>query len=187
MKTKLGCFIIALVLLASLAQTMRAAVVFTVTPSAISNTYNGPITLQVTGLTSKDTVVVQKFLDANTNGIVDAVDVLWQQFSLTEGTNLVIGGVTNINVPGDTDGTANGQITAKLNFQADFSQTIVGKYLFKLSSPAGHFTPMTNSFTVTNFPFAQKFTGTVVSNGVAVPDAVVILLQGSGGPLEVTA
>src|SRR2546427_6657817 len=50
-------------------------------------------------------------------------------------------------VPGDTDTTA-GQITAKLNFQADFSQTIVSTYLFKLSSPVGHFLPMTNSFTV---------------------------------------
>ena len=180
MKTCIQNLFIVLTLLAGLMQNGQAAVVFTLTPSTISNTYNGPITLQVTGLTSKDTVVVQKFLDANTNGVIDAGDTLWQQFSITEGTNLVIGGVTNINVPGDTDGTANGQITAKLNFQADFSQTIVGKYLFKLSSPAGHFTPMTNSFTVTNFPFAQKFTGTVASSGVAAPNAVVILFQGSG-------
>ena len=180
MKTKLGYFIIALALLASLAQTMRAAVVFTITPSAISNTYNGPITLSVTGLTNTETVVVQKFLDANTNNVIDAGDILWQQFNLSDGTNFVIGGVTNINVPGDSDGTANGQITAKLNFQADFAQTVVGKYLFKLSSPGGHFTPITNSFTVTNFPFAQKFTGTVASSGVAVPNAVILLFQGSG-------
>jgi hypothetical protein len=164
-----------------LCHTASAAVGFTVTPSLVSNTYSGPITLQVTGLTSGDSVVVQKFLRASTNGVIAAGDLLWQQFNVTDGqAGMVIGGVTNINVPGDTD-TVAGQITAKLNFQTEFSQTIVGNYFFKVSSPSGHFTPVTNSFTVTNSPYAQKFTGTVVSNGVAVPYAAVILFQSSGG------
>src|ERR1039457_604820 len=78
---------------------------------------------------------------------------------MTDGqAGMAFGGVTNFNVPGDTDGTANGQITAKLNFQGgDFSQNIAGKYLFKVS---GSFTPpLTNVLIVTNFPWAQKFTG----------------------------
>jgi hypothetical protein len=131
MKTKLACAVVGLALLAGLTQTARAAVNFTITPSTVSNTYSGIITFQVTGLTNNgDTVVVQKFLDANTNGVIDAGDLLWQQFTLTDGTNFVIGGVTNINVPGDTDGTANGTITAKLYLQPDFAQTITGNYLF---------------------------------------------------------
>src|SRR6266851_9182569 len=109
-------------------QTGWAAVGFTVTPSAVSNTYSGTITLQVTGLTNTETVVVQKFLDANTNGVIDGADLLVQQFNLTDGQASVIGGVTNFNVPGDTDTTA-GQITAQLNFQnGDFTQNIIGKY-----------------------------------------------------------
>jgi hypothetical protein len=180
MKTKLICFVIVLALFAGLDQTARAAVTFTNTPTIISNTYSGTISLQIGSLTNGETVVVQKFLDANTNGVIDAGDILWQQFNLTDGTNFVIGGVTNFYVPGDLNSTT-GAITAALNFQADFSQTIVGKYLFKLSSPSGRFAPMTNSFTVTNFPYAQKFTGTVVSNGVAVPDAAVLLFQSTGG------
>ena len=109
----------------------NANVTFTITPSAVSNTYNGAITLQVAGLTSGDTVVVQKFLDLNTNGVVDAGDWLVQQFNLTDGqAGMVIGGVTNFNVPGDTD-TTPGQITAKLNFQnGDFMQNIAGQFLF---------------------------------------------------------
>ena len=160
---------------------MRAAVAFTITPAAVSNTYSGTITLAVTGLSSPgDTVVVQKYLDLNTNGVIDASDLLVQQFNLTDGqAGMVIGSVTNINVPGDTD-TIVDQITAKLNIRADFMQVVGGNYLFKLSSPAGHFTPLTNSFTVTNFPFAQKLTGTVASNGVPVPYALVILTPGSG-------
>jgi len=181
MKTRFYFFFIGLVLLARLAQTTHAAVAFTITPAVVSNTYSGMITLQVTGLTNNgDTVVIQKFLDANTNGVIDAGDILWQQFNLTDGTNFVIGGVTNNNVPGDTDGTANGQITAKLNFQTDFSQTIVGQFLFELSSPSNHFTAITNFFTVTNFPYAQRFTGTVVSNGVAVPNAAILLFPSTG-------
>ncbi len=84
----------------------------------MSNTYPGQITLQVSGLTAGGTVVVQKFLDLNTNGVIDASDWLVQQFNMTDGqAGMVIGGVTNFNVPGDTDGTANEQITAKMNFQ----------------------------------------------------------------------
>ncbi len=161
----------------------------TVSPAAVSNTYSGTITLQVTGLSAGSSVVVQKYLDINANGVVDANDLLVQQFSLTDGQpGMVIGGVTNINVPGDTDGAANGQITATLNFPSgDPSQKIIGKYLFALSSPAGQ---STSALTITNFPYAQKITGTVVSHGTNVPNAVVILFppprsadSGPGNPV----
>jgi hypothetical protein len=164
------------------------APVFTITPTAVSNTHSGTITLQITGLTPGVTVVVQKFLDANTNGIIDGGDMMVQQFNLTDGqAGMVIGGVTNNNVPGDTDGAANGTITAMLNFQnGDFIQNLVGHYLFKVS---GNFTPpVTNGFTVTNFPFPQKFTGNVVSNSssTTLPNAVVLLFPppraGHNGP-----
>lgn len=178
MKIKLLCFALALAFPASLIQTARATVAFTVTPASVSNTYNGPITLQVTGLTNGDTVLVQKFLDLNTNGLIDAADLMVQQFSLTDGqAGMVIGGVTNRNVPGDTN-TTGGTITTTLNFQnGDFTQNITGKYLYKLSSPAGHFTALTNNFNVTNFPWPQKFTGNVISNGTSttLPYSVVVL------------
>jgi hypothetical protein len=191
MKTRFLCLITLLGWLASLAQTARATVAFTVTPAAISNTYSGKLTLLVTGLTSGESVVVQKFLDRNGNGVVDAGDPLMQQFDLTDGQpGMVIGGVTNFNVPGDYDTTA-GQITAKMLFpDGDFAQTIVGNYLFVVSSPTG---AATNSFAVTNFPYAQKLTGRVLKNGVSAPGAVVIVFpppsggsQGLGSPVALT-
>ena len=155
---------------------------FSVSPLAVSNTYSGIITLKVTGLTSGSTVVVQKFLDANANGVIDRGDWLVQQFQLTDGqAGMVIGGIVNSNVPGDTDTTA-GQITARLNFRnGDLLQTIGGKYLYRLSSPTGRFTPMTNPFSVTNFPYPQKFTGKVVIGGTstAVPNAILVLQRGN--------
>jgi hypothetical protein len=193
MKTKLQSWFIPLVLLAVFTQTALAAVSFTVTPAAISNTYNGTITLNVTGLTNGDTVLVQKWLDANTNGVVDGGDLLFQQFPLTDGQASVFTNgnttVTNFNVPGDTDGSANGSITANLYPIFNFSQLFVGKYLFVLSSPAGHFSPMTNSFSITNFPFPQSFAGTVFSNATSttVPNAIIILNNLNLGGSSVTA
>jgi len=172
-----------------LSQPLRAGVTATLTPAAVSNTYNGSILLVVSNLAGGDTVVVQKYLDLNQNGVVDAGDWLVQQYNLTDGqAGMVIGGVTNGNVPGDTD-TTPGQITAKLHFQGgDFMQNLVGQYLYVVSSPGGHFTPITNLFTVTNFPYGQQFTGIVYSNSTSttVPGAVVLLFPpprpGHSGP-----
>src|SRR5258707_11916450 len=116
MKTK-SCYVCLSAALALFAGgNAHAAVAFTVTPSAVSNTYSGPITLQVTGLTNTETVVVQKFLDLNTNGVVGGADTLVQQFTLQDGVASVIGGGTNRNVPGDFN-SATRAITAGVNFQ----------------------------------------------------------------------
>jgi Carboxypeptidase regulatory-like domain len=168
----------------------RAAVTFTNTPSTVSNTYNGTITLQITGLTNGETVVVQKFLDANTNGVIGPGDLLVQQFQLTDGQASAFSGVTNFNVPGDADGPANGSITTPLNFQnGDFAQSLVGQYLYKLSSPAGHFTPVTNLFTVTNAFFPALVTGAVenATSLTNVPNAIVLLFASQNGALNVKA
>ena len=165
-------------------QNALAAVTFTNSPAVVSNTYLGTITLNVAGLTNGETVVIQKFLDLNTNGVIDATDWLVQQFKMTDGkAGMLLGGVTNYNVPGDMN-SATGAITATMNFNSgDFMQTLVAKYLFKLSSSAGRFTPITNLFTVTNFPFGQKFTGNVVSNNTAttLANAVVMLMANPQG------
>lgn len=157
---------------------LAAAVTFTNFPSAVSNTYTGTITLLISNVPTGHTVVVQKYIDVNTNGIIGGNDILVQQFNLTDGqTGMVIGGMTNFNVPGDLNATT-GAITATLNFNnGDFMQNLVAHYLYKLSSPVGDFTPLTNSFTVTNFPFAQKFTGNVVSNSTSttLSNALVIV------------
>lgn len=157
---------------------IRAAVTFTNTPAAVSNTWQGYLTYQIAGIPTGDTVVIQKYLDVNTNGVVDSSDILLQQFQLTDGQGPpVFSGVTNLDVPGDLN-PAVGAITAEVNFaDGDFVQTLAGHYLIVLSSPAGHFTSITNFFTVTNLPYPQVISGSAVSNGTAtvVPNAVVLL------------
>lgn len=168
--------------------TQIQGVTVSLTPSAISNTYSGTITLQMTGLTNGETVVVQKFLDANGNGSVDPGETLWQGFKLTDGHAHVFQdgatAVTNLNVPGDLDATA-GQITSALNIsQSGFEQTIAGKYLYVVTSPFGNFPPQTNAFTVTNFPYAQALSGNVIANTTNVPNAAVLIFAGAGQNLN---
>lgn len=187
MKTFLKCLAFISVLSACAIQS-PAAVSVTLSPPAISNSYSGTVTLQITGLTNSEKVVVQKFMDANGNGTVDAGETLWQQFSLTDGraTTFLDGAttVTNLNVPGDMDATG-GQITAALNIsQSGFEQTIAGKYIYVVTSPFGNFPPLTNILTVTNFPYGQSLTGNVIANGTNVPGAAVLLFQPAGNNLN---
>src|SRR5207237_5403394 len=118
--------------------TARGQVAVTITPSSIGNTYSNTISLQVTGLTNGETAFVQKFIDADGNGIMDAGDTLWQAFKLTDGHAHVFQdgttAVTNLNIPGDTDALP-GKITAALNIaQSGFEQTVVGKYFYVVTS-----------------------------------------------------
>jgi hypothetical protein len=184
MKT-LQRFILGTFLCVLCAWTASAAVTFTISPSTISNTYAGPVTLQITNIPTGDTVVVQKYLDLASNGVIDGNDLLVQQFTLTDGqaTTFTNGAltITNMLVPGDLN-PSTGAITAQLTFEpinpgGSFVQSFLGQYLFKLSSPAGHFAAITNSFVVTNFPFGQSFSGVVRSNTLAVSNAVVLLFS----------
>jgi hypothetical protein len=160
---------------------------FTISPPVVSNTYNGTITLQITGLSPGESVVVQKYLDVNSNGVIDAGDFLVQQFNLTDGQASVFSGVTNRNVPGDTDIVA-GQITSVLNFaNGAIGQAIVARYGCVISSPSNNFSAVTNFFTVTNASYAQSFSGTVMNSGTNVPGTVVLLFQPAGNDLNLIA
>ena len=156
--------------------TASAAVTFSISPSTISNTYSGFITIQATGLNSHETVVVQRYLDLNSNGLIDSPDWLMLQFQVMDGQGpSLIGGATNINVPFDSN-SSTGSITIQLNPAAEgIAQRFVGQSLFVLSSPSNHFTAVTNTFTVTAVNYPQSITGTVLSNSTPVPNALVMI------------
>jgi hypothetical protein len=173
-----------LMLLATLAGSINAQpppVTLTVTPAVISNTYPGVITLNITGLTNTETVTVQRWLDLNGNGVIDPGEPLIDAFNLTDNilTNALIGGITNINVPFDTNPT-NGAITTALNCAWGFDN-LVGHCVFQVVSPGGRFSPVTAPFAVTNATLGQSVSGIIYSNGAPCPNALVWALdQGSG-------
>ena len=167
-----------------------SGVTFSNLPTSVSNTFSGILTLQISGVTPGDTVMIQRYLDVNNSGTIDAADWLVEQFSVTDGQAATIGGITNFNVPGDADAVA-GSITTTLPFQppalnGDIAQDYCANYLFRLSSPGGHFAPITNSLAVTGFPFAQSVSGSVLASGLALPFAAVLALQQNGGPVAAT-
>src|SRR5437764_2613858 len=143
-----------------------SAATLSVSPSVTSNTYAGVITLNITGLTNGEQVEIQKYLDLNGNGVVDAADALVDAFKLTDGGATLIGGITNLNVPFDSNPAA-GAITTTHNFTSTLIvDTFVGSYIYRLVSPSGRFTPVPATFAVTNAAFSQYLAGTVFSNGV---------------------
>ena len=150
----------------------------TVSPSVISNTYLGNITLNITGLTNGESVIVQKWLDGNASGSIDAGEPVMDVFKIADGGAMIIGGITNINVPFDSNSTT-GAITTRLNFAPPLAvENVVGKFIFKLLSPTGNFPPVTATFTVTNAATAQSVSGVIYSNGVApLPGAIVVAIQ----------
>ena len=155
------------------------AVTLTVTPSATSNTYSGFITLNITGLTNGEKVTVQTYLDLNGNGQIDSGEPMIDAFKVMDGAAMLIGGVTNISVPFDSN-PAPGAVTTSLNFvPALVMENIVGQHIFRVVSPTGNFAPVTASLLVTNTPFNQSASGIVYTNGVAQPYAVVIAQERS--------
>ncbi|MDB6065527.1 MAG: regulator of chromosome condensation [Pedosphaera sp.] len=152
-----------------------AQVAFSVSPSVISNTYPGVITLNITGLTNSEKVTVEKWVDSNGNGSIDAGEFMMDTFRITDGGASVIGGVTNVNVPFDLN-SATGAITTTLSFPPDMTlENMVGQYVFRVVSPTGRFSPVTTSFAITNATYSQSISGIVYSNGIApLPYAVVV-------------
>jgi hypothetical protein len=150
----------------------------TVSPSVISNTYPGVITLQINGIPAGDQVQIQKYLDLNGSGVMQTNDLLMDAFYITDnGTDGIIGGVTNVNVPIDTD-AATGAITTTLNFAAPLPlDNMVGHYIYQLSSPAQHFSPITATFVVTNANTGQSVSGIIYSNGITPLPYAVVLAQ----------
>jgi hypothetical protein len=156
----------------------QTQVSLTVSPSVISNTYPGLITLSVTGLTNGEAIAIQRWMDLNGNGVIDAGEPMMDAFKITDNdaSQAIIGGVTNVNLPIDLD-AAPGAITTTLNFVPAMTlDTMAGHYLYRVASPSGRFAPVTASFTVTNTPLPQSISGTVYGpDGVTpLPNAVVV-------------
>ena len=169
---------VALLIASTAFRAVTHAATLNITPGSVATNYTGPITLNIGGVPSGQTVVVEDYVDLNGNGAIDGGDMLIGSFRVTDGQALSIAGVRDTNVPGDEDGAANGQIQAVLRarVQAEVN-TLSGKFLFRVSPVSGGFAPVTAPFAVTQEAFAQGVTGQVIANGSGVAAAIVVLLD----------
>jgi hypothetical protein len=189
MTRKIFCLAAALTMTVLLTQIrVCAQVTLTVSPSIVSNTYPGFITLNITGLTNTEKVTIQKWLDLNGNGVIDPGEPLIDTFQLKDNYNAyaVIGNATNINMPFDTN-PAGGVITTTLNFLPPPLENTVGQEIYRVVSPTGHFAPVSALFDVTNSAFGQSISGTIYTNGVPCPNGVVVVQdQSLNNPVAAT-
>ena len=168
------------------ASTMAASL--TITPSTVTNDYVGNITLSISNLTTAgETVRVERFLDVNTNGIIDTNDILVESYTVTDGQAFFIGGVRNRNVPGDDDGLTNSTMTVNVLYPGvnDTLNHIAGTYLVRVTDAAGSFTPIIQTLTIVQKNYPQGVHGQVFSAGTGLPltnTVVVMVIQnGNGG------
>jgi hypothetical protein len=177
---------IALCLLpAGLVSSTLAGPALTITPSAVTNDYVGTVSLHITGLTTGETVRVEKFFDANGNGVIDPGELLVESFTVTDGQVPLIGGVRNSNVPGDDDGATNGQITINLFYPSlgTVADRISGNFLVRVSDPNNSgVTPAIQTFTVSQKVLPQGVSGrmTAAGSGLPLSNALVVLAPQTG-------
>lgn len=154
-----------------------SAVTIGVSPNYTSNTFGGMLTVNIADLTNGETVVLERRLDANWDGASDAKDPLTLRVVLTDGQVATIGGVTNLNVPGDLN-PLGGEITVRLNLYAPYLDQAIGPaHYWRVSSPTGRFAPAQASCMFTNAPFAQSVQGVVRCSGTNVVGSMVVALN----------
>jgi ASPM-SPD-2-Hydin domain-containing protein len=158
---------IALSLAASLLFVSQIFAALTISPPSIDNSYLGTCDLTITGLDSAGQVVlVQEYMDNDASGTVSAGDLLVRQFKVTDGAVTSIAGQRNLNVPGDEDGTANGQALTRLIFRGNKDTGLIdGVHIFKISPVGAGFTPFTANLTVTQKDYGGSGISGTVSQG----------------------
>ena len=156
------------------------------TSSSIDSSYFGSVGIQVDGLESGESVILDRFQVNTTDGTVDGAAILQQRVTLTDGEQGLIGGVANVNVIADLT-PADGSITAQVDFFTSFVPQMIGEYVFRVSSPSGRFTPLSTRFTVTPAPLGQAVKGRVTSGGSGLAHAYVCLLDEDNAGLNFVA
>ena len=167
--------------------TSLLAASLTVNPPLITNDYVGQVSLTISGLTPAKTVSVERVIDLNGNGVIDAGEGIIFSFKVTDGQLPIIGGVRNPNVPGDDDGATNGSIRVDLpfpNLDGVFG-SIAARSIFRISDPQNGFSPVMATFEVQQQGQPQGVSGkvTAAAGGAPLSRAFVFLALPSGPPI----
>ncbi|MBX7210034.1 MAG: carboxypeptidase-like regulatory domain-containing protein [Verrucomicrobiaceae bacterium] len=154
------------------------AVNATVTPASTSSIATSPVIVNVTGLTTGQVVIIERFVDANGDGVINAGEFLAEMHTITDGVVSTFGGVAYPVIPGDEDGVANGQISVSVTpLLGPELGRLAGAQLIRVSSPTSAFAAFIRALTITQPVEAQSISGSVTSGGNPVPFASVVLLD----------
>jgi hypothetical protein len=148
---------------------VAAGIGFSISPPVITNNYVGQITFLATNLTPGMTVTVDEIADVDSNGIIDAGDLPIAGFQLTDGQTPLVGGIRNLNVPGDDDGLMNGQILVHYDYPDVGGGLWSGRIFFRVSDPTGNLTAATQALTVVQYVYPQAVIGRATIAGTGAP------------------
>jgi len=147
-----------------------AVITFDVSPVSVPNAFTGTVELKIMGVSPGAPVRIEKYLDENANGQIEASEPLLESFAVTDGLVPTIGGITNLAVYADHDGATNGQLIVNLDFSPTSEiDRISGQYVFKVSDPSGSFSPVIQPFTLTAASLPQGITGVVTDASTGQP------------------
>ena len=150
----------------------------TLSTSAQSSSSSTPVVLQVTGISTGGSITVERIMDADADGVVDAGEFFAERFTITDGVVTSIGGVRNTNIPGDEDGAADGQISMNLMPAAGAEiGRLAGAQIIRISSPTAAFPTFVRTLTLTNPAQSQTISGTVTDGSNPVPYAGIMVLD----------
>jgi len=151
-----------------------------ITPAEITNLYQGAVTLAVSDLyTPGSEALVEQFVDANRNGVIDAGDFPVRTFKLSDGTASI-----NANIPGDEDCSVNSSILTSLNYYLlNDLYHAPGQYLFRVTSGTDS---AVASLSVSPAPQNQGISGKVFVDSVPVPGAMLQLTDKWQRPIAYT-
>ncbi len=148
-----------------------AGLAISVSPASISTDQTGSVQLLVHNFTAQTgEILVEQFVDANRNGVIDTGDYAIRSFKVKDGTTS-----SSPNIQGDEDGTLDSAITTTLKYDlASDLYHAPGSYIVKVTAGADS---ATASFTVKPGSQMQTVSGMVLNGATPVPGAIVRLLD----------
>ncbi|WP_281184610.1 CARDB domain-containing protein [Trichlorobacter lovleyi] len=148
--------------------------VVTVTPASIQADQTVPIQLAVSNSTPQGgALLVEQFVDANKNGLVDAGDYVIRSFNITDGV-----ASSDAGLPGDEDGVVNGATSTSLtSYLTGDLYHAPASYLIRVTQ--GSLSSVA-PFAVAAAPQAQAVSGMVTDGVNPLPGALVRLSDSVG-------
>lgn len=158
----------------SVVVTYTSGPVAAVTPASISADQTTPVRLAVSNLaTPGSELLVEQFVDANKNGLVDAGDYVIRSFKITDGIASIDSGLS-----GDEDGLIDGMTSTNLNtYLTSDLHHVPANYLIRVTQ--GSLATVT-PFLVTSVNRSQSVSG-MVTNGASPLAGALVRLSDSVG------
>ena len=180
--TARACWLVACLACAPFAA--RAATFSSIPASLVTGTTNA-VVLSVGGLVNQQPIRIELFRDANGNGSIDPGDDLVLSFKAADGELPPFPASSVMGSAGDDDGATNGQVRKSLTLAIlPEIARVVGSYVFRVSAVDSSFASMTQPFVIGAGAYAQAVEGRVLSSGVPVASAVVVMLAVAGMHVE---